>query len=169
MHITTCGLNPSRADPSAPVLNQFHPILQELVEYRNKGGGTILDCQPGGCGRDGNRLLALSNESGVHLIACTGFHRKKYYPPNYWLWEAGAQKVCDFLCSELEQGLVETLEHLRRSRQVLSRLPWRLPGQTALGQPWKAQPLPLIEPKHWLRSIQKKALWQRKHSDFSRI
>ena len=97
------------ADPGAPVLNQFHPILQELVEYRNKGGETILDCQPGGCGRNGNRLLALSNESGVHLIACTGFHRKKYYPPNHWLWEAGAQKVCDFICSELEQGLVETL------------------------------------------------------------
>jgi predicted metal-dependent phosphotriesterase family hydrolase len=42
------------------------------------------------------------------LIACTGFHRKKYYPLNYWLWEASAQKICDFLCSEFEQGLFET-------------------------------------------------------------
>ena len=46
----------------------------------------------------------------MNLIACTGFHRKKYYPPDFWLWEAGAQKVCDFLCSELEHGLLETFD-----------------------------------------------------------
>jgi 5-phospho-D-xylono-1,4-lactonase len=98
------------ADPNAPVLNQFNSIFEELVEYREKGGKTLLDCQPEGCGRDGNQLLALSMASKVNLIACTGFHRKKYYPQNYWFWRAGSQKICDFLCSELQQGLFETLE-----------------------------------------------------------
>jgi phosphotriesterase-related protein len=98
----------SGADPGSPILNQFDSILKELVEYREKDGGTLLDCQPDGCGRDGNKLLALSIASKVNLIACTGFHRKKYYPQNYWLWGASAQKICDFLCSELEQELVET-------------------------------------------------------------
>jgi phosphotriesterase-related protein len=98
------------ADPSGPVLNQFNPILKELVEYREKGGETLLDCQPQGCGRDGNQLLALSKASRINLIACTGFHRKKYYPQNHWLWGAGAQKISDFLCPELEQGLFETLK-----------------------------------------------------------
>lgn len=97
------------AHSNSPVLNQFDAILQELVEYRQKGGGTLLDCQPAGCGRDGNRLLALSKSSGVNLIACTGFHRKKYYAPDYWLWQADTQQVCDFLCAELERGLVETM------------------------------------------------------------
>jgi predicted metal-dependent phosphotriesterase family hydrolase len=100
----------SDSDPSAPVLNQFDPILKELIEYREKGGETLLDCQPEGCGRDGNQLLALSKASRVNLIACTGFHRNKYYPQDHWLWEAGAQAVCDFLYSELEQGLSETLQ-----------------------------------------------------------
>jgi len=98
------------ADPSGPVLNQFNLILMELVEYREKGGETILDCQPEGCGRDGNQLLALSTASKVNIIASTGFHQKKYYPQNHWLWGAEAQKICDFLCSELEQGLFETLK-----------------------------------------------------------
>jgi predicted metal-dependent phosphotriesterase family hydrolase len=98
------------ADPRGPILNQFEPILKELIEYREKGGSTLLDCQPEGCGRDGSKLLALSKASGVNIIACTGFHRKKYYPENYWLWEASSEKVCDFLCSELEQGLSETLK-----------------------------------------------------------
>ena len=98
-----------QANLGGPVLNQFNPILKELVEYREKGGRTLLDCQPGGCGRDGNRLQALSKASSVNLIACTGFHRKRYYPQDYWIWAAKAEKVCDFLCSELEQGLSETL------------------------------------------------------------
>jgi predicted metal-dependent phosphotriesterase family hydrolase len=95
------------ADPGGPVLNQFNSILKELVEYREKGGETLLDCQPEGCGRDGNQLLVLSKEAKVNLIACTGFHRKKYYPQNHWLWKARAQKVCDFLCSELEHGFIK--------------------------------------------------------------
>jgi predicted metal-dependent phosphotriesterase family hydrolase len=97
------------ADPTGPVLNQFDAILRELVEYREAGGKTLLDCQPEGCGRDGNQLLALSRASGVNLIACTGFHRRKYYAPGYMLWQAGPQQICDFLCSEFEQGLLETL------------------------------------------------------------
>ena len=96
--------------PDNPVLGQFELILRELVEYREHGGESILDCQPGGCGRDGNKLLALAKASGVNLVACTGFHRKKYYPPDHWLWQADAEQVCDYLCSELEHGLAETRE-----------------------------------------------------------
>lgn len=104
-------INPTPgADPKAPVLNQFDCILKELIEYREKGGKTLLDCQPEGCGRDGNQLLALSRASHINLIACTGFHRKKYYAPDHWLWRAGAEEICDFLRSELEQGLLETLK-----------------------------------------------------------
>jgi phosphotriesterase-related protein len=83
-------------------------MARELVEFRERGGGTLLDCQPQGCGRDGNQLLALSQASGVNLIACTGFHRKKYYSPDHWLWEAGAREIAEFFCAELRQGLVET-------------------------------------------------------------
>ena len=98
------------ANPGNPVLAQYDLILKELVSYREQGGGTILDCQPGGCGRDGNRLLALSKASGVNLVACTGFHRRKYYPPDFWLWDASARQVSDYFVAELEHGLVETLE-----------------------------------------------------------
>ncbi len=98
------------ASEGSPVLNHYDLILRELVEYRENGGASLLDCQPGGCGRDGNRLLQLSSASRVNLIACTGFHRKKYYPTDYWLWDASAQKVSDTLITELQRGLDETLD-----------------------------------------------------------
>ncbi len=98
------------AEPDAPVLDQYDLILQELREYRRAGGHALLDCQPPGCGRNGNRLLQLSQESGVTLIACTGFHRRKYYSPSYWLWSAAPEKIAEFLLAELHEGLVETLK-----------------------------------------------------------
>jgi phosphotriesterase-related protein len=124
------------ADSNAPILNQFDLILKELVEYREKGGYTLLDGQPEGCGRNGNKLLALSKASGVHLIACTGFHRKKYYSQDHWLWKAGAGKICDFLCLELEQGLVETLETSSPIRAGFIKI--------ALEATWTDCPLPAL-------------------------
>jgi predicted metal-dependent phosphotriesterase family hydrolase len=96
---------------SVPVLDQYDLILEELVEYRARGGESLMDCQPGGCGRDGNKLMELSRAARVNIIACTGFHLKKYYPVEYWLWSASAGKVCESLCSELEQGLAETIDY----------------------------------------------------------
>jgi phosphotriesterase-related protein len=93
-----------------PILDSYDLIVKELLEYRDRGGGSILDCQPGGCGRDGNRLLSLSKATKVNIIACTGFHRKKYYPQDFWLWKATSQELCEYFCNELEQGLVETAD-----------------------------------------------------------
>jgi predicted metal-dependent phosphotriesterase family hydrolase len=49
--------------PPFPPLDEFAPIVEELKEYYLCGGRTILDCQPFGCGRNGNQLLALTNAS----------------------------------------------------------------------------------------------------------
>lgn len=98
------------AAENAPVLDQFDQIVMEVEDYRKAGGRSIMDCQPEGCGRNGARLLEISKRTDVHVIACTGFHRKKYYPQEHWLFNKRAQKVCDFLTSELETGLYETLD-----------------------------------------------------------
>ncbi len=95
-------------DAAAPVLDQFEPVKSELRGYRAAGGGSLLDCQPGGCGRDANQLVRLSKESGVNLIACTGFHRKKYYPPNFWLFTAPVVRIADYLISECNVGFEES-------------------------------------------------------------
>jgi phosphotriesterase-related protein len=125
------------AEPNGLVLNQFDPILKELVEYRDKGGTTLLDCQPQGCGRDGNQLVALSKASRVNLIACTGFHRRKYYAPDHWLWKAKAQEIRDFLCSELHQGLIETLKTTSPIRAGFIKI--------ALESTWAACPQAALE------------------------
>ena len=96
--------------PDAPVLNQKSEIEAELRDYRDAGGRTFIDCQPGGCGRDGRVLLSLSQASGVHIVATTGFHLQTYYPADYWLWDSTFEEARAAFIRELEHGLVETTE-----------------------------------------------------------
>lgn len=125
------------SDPTNPVLNQPDLILHELVDYRLLGGGTILDCQPGGCGRTGLRLLELSQASGVNIIACTGFHRRKYYPPDNDFWSLDSQSAADLFISELNHGLKETLEGPRSVRAGFIKI--------ALEDTWAKSPQGFLE------------------------
>jgi len=96
------------AMPGAPTLKDRELIAQELVDYHQAGGSTIVDCQPGGCGRNGHVLHWLSKTSAVHLVACTGFHLRKYYPGDYWLFNAPVEMAAEYFLDELRNGLVET-------------------------------------------------------------
>lgn len=95
--------------PDCPHLTEYDAILSDLKEYLHAGGAAIVDCQPGGCGRNGIKLLQLSRESGVTVIAATGFHRRVYYPPSWWLWEASSQEIALYFMDEVQHGLRETL------------------------------------------------------------
>ena len=92
----------------APVLTDVAGVARELSGFRRLGGGAIVDCQPGGCGRDGNVLRRLSQETGVHVIAATGFHRRVYYPPDAALFGLSAAQAADIFLSEIQDGLEET-------------------------------------------------------------
>jgi phosphotriesterase-related protein len=105
-----------------PRLDDQTAILEELLDYRQAGGGSIVDCQPGGCGRNGHKLLELSKASGVHVIASTGFHRRRYYPPDYWLFQASAVQACDLFVTAIENSLVEASEAAENMRAGLIKI-----------------------------------------------
>jgi len=96
------------ADPAAPRLDDQEMLLPRLEEYIEAGGEAIVDCQPHGCGREANRLYHLSKSSGVKIIACTGFHRRRYYGPDSALWRMTAGEANEFFLEEAREGLIET-------------------------------------------------------------
>lgn len=99
---------PPDVDPDAPQLDDYDNILAELVQFRDGGGTTLIDCQPPGCGRDVRVLLKLADATGLHITAVTGFHLRKYYPPKSWLWSATETQAADFFIEELKGGMNET-------------------------------------------------------------
>ena len=93
-------------------------IEAELKDFRLAGGSLIVDCQPGGAGRDGQMLKKLSEAAAVHLTATTGFHLEKYYQPDFWLWQASEHQAADFFVAELTSGLAEASEVLASTIKV---------------------------------------------------
>jgi phosphotriesterase-related protein len=98
------------ASPGLPQLCNQANITAELRDYRQSGGKTLVDCQPGGCGRNGRVMQMLSRQSEVQIVACTGFHLKKYYPPDYWLYRShiDLDDLRVYFVREITEGLVET-------------------------------------------------------------
>lgn len=100
---------PAGVAPGAPVLNDYGASLRELLLFHQAGGRALLDFQPYGCGRDARILRQLARESGVHLITCTGFHLRKYYPPESPLWELSTEAASELFIREITLGTEETL------------------------------------------------------------
>jgi 5-phospho-D-xylono-1,4-lactonase len=90
------------------VLEDRSLILAKLRAFREAGGGAIADCQPGGCGRNGNVLAELSRGSGVTVVACTGFHRTRYYAPESPTLRLNEDGAADHFVAELQDSLLET-------------------------------------------------------------
>ena len=79
--------------------------LQELLAYRNAGGSAILDAQPLGAGRDIAALKRLSANSGVHIIATTGYHLPAFYEADHWIFTETKQQLQARFLAELTKGV----------------------------------------------------------------
>ena len=99
-------------------LNNAQLIEAELKDFRSGGGTTLIDCQPGGAGRDARMLVKLSEAAGVHITATTGFHLERYYPSGVWLWSATEKAAADYFVNELTIGLQENGEVLATTIKV---------------------------------------------------
>jgi predicted metal-dependent phosphotriesterase family hydrolase len=93
---------------AVPVLDDEAAMTAELRSYRAAGGGTIIDCQPPGCGRDGRVLRRMAEASGVRIAACTGFHLRRYYADDYFLFSVSPTPAYEFFVTEITGHLAET-------------------------------------------------------------
>jgi phosphotriesterase-related protein len=79
--------------------------LAELEAYYKAGGRAIVDAQPLGCGRDPEALAELSRQSGIHIIASTGFHRMLYYAEDHWIFGIDGDTLAGLYLTELSEGM----------------------------------------------------------------
>lgn len=54
-------------------LDDHDKAIQMLEEYRDIGGGTIVEATPRTWGRDAPGMVEASKHTGVHIVACTGY------------------------------------------------------------------------------------------------
>lgn len=104
-HIWVWPTPMSQKNPALAICD-YPRSLRELRRYRDAGGCTIVDAQPVGAGRDAEILRSLSLESGVNIIACTGFHLLGFYSENSWLHALKEEELYALYLSELREGML---------------------------------------------------------------
>jgi phosphotriesterase-related protein len=89
------------------ILNDTGKISKELNEFFALGGRTVVDTMPANCGRNVLKLAEVSRMSHVHIIAPTGIHLEKYYPPNHWRYHLSEDELTELFIKDVENGIDE--------------------------------------------------------------
>jgi len=55
-------------------------VGEELMDFRRRGGSTLVDMTGPGVGRDPDRLRRLASRTGVQIVMGCGWYRGAYYP-----------------------------------------------------------------------------------------
>lgn len=79
--------------------------LWELLLYKLAGGGAVVDAQPSGAGSMPRELLRISSESGIKIVASTGFHKLIFYPQGHWIFSADSETLAKYFTSDITEGL----------------------------------------------------------------
>src|SRR5881628_1496570 len=87
------------------LLNDRGKAAADLSELRSAGGESVVDMIPCGLGRDPDGLLAVSRETGIQIIAATGFHTERYYDTNHWIYQYSAEQIAELFRAEIEEGM----------------------------------------------------------------
>jgi phosphotriesterase-related protein len=84
-------------------------VLPVVLEAKEKGVKTIIECTPAYLGRDPLLLKSLSRSSGMNFITNTGYYgsnKNKYIPASFY--KSDAQEIADLWISEFENGIEDT-------------------------------------------------------------
>jgi len=81
-------------------------INEELGAYKALGGGTVVDVTPVGIGRDLERLTRLSQATGLHIVAGSGWYRQAYYPAEARIDRRSIDDLADEIVQEFVDGPV---------------------------------------------------------------
>ena len=80
-------------------------IIEELRDFRRRGGGTLVDLTPPGVGRDPDRLRRLAGATGVNIVMGTGWYREAYYPAEALIDRRSVDNLAAEMVNELEHGV----------------------------------------------------------------
>jgi len=105
-HIVIEESFPTLSNPEF-VLNDTKLISQELQEFYELGGRTMVDTMPAACGRNILKLAEVSRNSKVNIIAPTGIHLEIYYPPNHWRYHLSVDEVTELFIRDVTEGVDE--------------------------------------------------------------
>ncbi len=87
------------------LLNDRERAVQDVAAFIKLGGRTLVDMMPCGLGRDPEGLGVISQRTGAHILAATGFHIERYYDSQHWLYHYTAEQIVELFRAEIQEGM----------------------------------------------------------------
>ncbi|GAA1683219.1 phosphotriesterase-related protein [Fodinicola feengrottensis] len=88
-------------------LDDLPAAATELRAAAAHGLSAVVEMTPLGFGRSPRGLAQLARETGVAIIATTGFHKVEYYDDLHWLHRYSADQISRLLIEEITVGMDE--------------------------------------------------------------
>lgn len=79
--------------------------VAELEPCASAGVGCMVDAMPAAGGRHPDRLAAISEQTGVAIVAMTGLHTPKYYLHHPWALDADPDQLAELFIADIEVGI----------------------------------------------------------------
>lgn len=86
-------------------LDSVDKACQELELFKAAGGRAVVDMMPVATGRDAPGLVEVSRRTGVHIVACSGFHQVQYYTPDHWVYTYPLDAIVDLFIADVTVGM----------------------------------------------------------------
>jgi phosphotriesterase-related protein len=80
-------------------------VIEELREARATGIRAIVELTPIGLGRRPELMRRVAAETGVAVIAATGYHRDAHYPAGHWVRDATTDLLAERILADLTEGM----------------------------------------------------------------
>lgn len=84
-------------------LSNYDASLKELKTFKEIGGDSLVDGSALDYGRDGGKLKSMAEESGVNVIAVTGFNKHVYYQD--WVATKSIRELADMMIDDIKNGM----------------------------------------------------------------
>jgi phosphotriesterase-related protein len=83
-------------------------IVEELRDFRRRGGGTLVDLTLDGVGRDPDRLRRLASASHLNIVMGAGWYRGAHYPAEDRIDRRSVDDLARQIVAEFEHGIGES-------------------------------------------------------------
>lgn len=85
------------------VLDDMEAAVNEVLLFKRAGGSTMVDCTSIGIKRQPQKLRQLSERTGVHIIAGSGYYTQDTHPPEMAGWSA--EEIAEGIVRDFEEGI----------------------------------------------------------------
>ncbi len=88
------------------LLASANKAVEEMNDFKSFGGGAVVDMTPSAPGRNAEMLAQASEQTGVHIIASTGFVDWALYPgQRAWMEQESVESLASLIAAEIEEGI----------------------------------------------------------------